>query len=256
MRQFVLPPEYDGGREWTLSGRDAHYLLKVLRLQAGATFPGTDRGGRRFTISLSGVFGESCRLTIDPEVCADGGDDSPAITLFQCLPKGQKMDLIIRQAVEAGVGRIVPIASEHSVPQLHEEERARKGGRWARIVREAVQQSGARRNTEVSGITPFDAIPAEWNGRGIGLYFHQAPLANKTLHEYLSGNTDEIALVIGPEGGLSDGEIDLLSNAAFNAVYLGGNVLRVETAALYAVAAVQIVLLEKDSWKVQPRSNG
>ncbi len=275
MRQFVLPADYSGESRLTLRGRSFHYLREVLRLPVGSTFPGIAANGSRVTVTLVEAGRSSCTIAVAPSI---GGlpplpPASPAAytgaaavaaastaararsTLFQCLPKGREMDLIVRQATEAGVYRIVPVLSERSIARIEAGDSG-KSGRWHRIVREALQQSGTGRLPILESPLPFESIPMQFAQEGIGLFFHERPLANKTLHEYLFDATDHVALVIGPEGGLSEREVELLTEAGFGSVYLGESVLRVETAALYSIAAVQIVLLERDSWKAKPRSNG
>jgi len=277
MRQFVLPADYSGESRLILRGRSFHYLREVLRLPVGSTFPGMDTKGTRVTLTIVDAGKSSCTVSVEPVI--HGHDPSPSsgaaaqarsaagpvpgdstrgrprITLFQCLPKGRKMDLIVRQAAEAGIDRIVPVMSEHSIARIDAGDSG-KTGRWHRIIREALQQSGTDHLPILEYPLPFDSIPAEQEGGGTGLFFHERPLANKTLHEYLLDATDQIALVVGPEGGLSEKEVALLTSAGFGSVWLGESVLRVETAALYSIAAVQIVLLERDSWKARPRSNG
>ncbi len=262
MRQFILPADYSGESRLTLRGRSFHYLKNVLRLPIGSSFPGMDTRGARVTLTLVALGKDSCTIAVEPEPASLGlnaggerPDARPRIALFQCLPKGRKMDLIVRQATEAGVHRIVPVLSEHSLARGEADEGGRLA-RWNRIVREALQQSGTGHLPLLEGPVPFEAIPAEHAHGGPGLFFHERPLANKTLHEYLLDAAGEVALVVGPEGGLSSREVALLTDAGFGAIYLGESVLRVETAALYALAAVQVVLLERDSWKVRPRSNG
>jgi len=270
MRQFVLPADYSGESRITLRGRSFHYLTDVLRLPVGSSFPGMDPNGARVTVTLVEAGKSSCTVAVEPAVrghdptssadaaTAESLDPTrrcPRITLFQCLPKGRKMDLIVRQATEAGIYRIVPIISEHSVARIEAGEGG-KTGRWQRIIREALQQSGTGHVPILEDPLPFESIPEECAERGVRLVFHERPLANKGLHEYLHDATDHVALVVGPEGGLSEKEVAFLTNAGFGAVYLGNSVLRAETAALYSIAAVQIVLLERDSWKARPRSNG
>lgn len=248
MRQFVLPDEYTGGPELVLRGKSHHYLARVLRLHAGDAFAGLDAHGNPVSITIEAIDAASAKLRIAPGDRPDAPElGLPRITLYQCLPKGRVMDHIVRQAVEAGVQRIVPVLSEHSVARPSVDEASARARRWSRIVREALQQSGTRTIPVVAPLMPFDAIPADHHGSG--LFFHERPLAHKTIHEYLVRNPDEISLVVGPEGGLSEQETELLADAGFGAAYLGRSVLRVETAALFAIAAVLIVLLERDSWK-------
>jgi 16S rRNA (uracil1498-N3)-methyltransferase len=91
-------------------------------------------------------------------------------------------------------------------------------------------------------------ISEHWNGAGPGLFFHQHPLEQSALHRYLSHYPSDVAVAIGPEGGFSDAEIELLRSAGFSPVYLHTNILRGETAAVYALGAVQTILTERRFW--------
>lgn len=254
MKQFLLPPDFDGQHRFELTGKDYHYLCRVRRVKVGAEFPGVDRSGNRFLLRVTDITERVCAVEVRVLDSSDP-DSSLDITLFQCLPRGTKMDLIVRQATEAGVSRIFPVLSRYSVPKIDVERQANRRtrvDRWTRIAREAVQQSGAAHVPDVSPPIAFEQILHyfEPDDENLGLFFHQAPLEHRTLHGYLGARPHRIAMVIGPEGGLSAEEIALLRDHGFAPVYLGSQVLRAETAAIYAIAAVQIVLLEKESWQI------
>jgi 16S rRNA (uracil1498-N3)-methyltransferase len=272
VRRFRIPESWDGGQTLALSGKDAHYLARVLRLKIGDSFPGMDAEGKPCELTVVSVSKSVMNLKVSPQAGRAEAEGLPlgqpqerpargtGFTLFQCLPKGRKMDLIVRQATEAGVERIVPLESRFCEAKSDGEGDAGRTGRWARIAREALQQSGSLRPTRIDPIAKFAALPALWpkaEGR-IGIFFHQEPLETGTLHGYLTEVPLELGILIGPEGGLSGDEIATLAGAGFAPAYLGPSILRTETAALYAIAAAQIILLEYPTWTQKPRpgSNG
>ena len=162
------------------------------------------------------------------------------------------MDLVIRQATEAGVKIIVPVAGERSRSIISGDNR--KEDRWNRIIREARQQSGSPVATELQGLISPDEVPTVYKNlageaRGIAFLCTEAPLALKSLHQYLVGGADIVALVNGPKGGLTAGETDMLIQAGFFPVHFQTNILRAETCALYSVAAVQNALTELETWR-------
>jgi 16S rRNA (uracil1498-N3)-methyltransferase len=169
------------------------------------------------------------------------------------------MDLVVRQAAETGVACVLPLLTSRAVPRD-----AREGGapaarqsRWERIVREARQQSGSGRKTEIAAPLPLSELPAALDARGLGpadprIVFHEAPLAQASLHGYLSQASGAVALCVGPEGGFAPEELDFLLDAGFQPIRLAGAVLRTETAALYSIAAAQIILSERSSWIPKP----
>lgn len=250
MKVFVLPAGFTGGDFLELEGEDFHYLCRVRRLKTGDSFPAVDGEGNAYHLTLEEAGRKSCRLRVQKKGSPRRGEE--AITLYQCLPKGSKFDTIVRQAVELGVEKIVPVRSRYSVPKIADENGRLR--RWQRIARQAAQQSGACGLPEIPGILSLADVPDDFGkhpeGRKLGIFFHQNPLATGSLHGYLSSIPGEIALVIGPEGGLSDEEAGFLGQAGFVPAYLGHRVLRTETAPVFAAAAVRIILLEREKWNL------
>jgi 16S rRNA (uracil1498-N3)-methyltransferase len=144
------------------------------------------------------------------------------------------------------VARIVLVLSEHS--QVRPEEKDARVPRLRKVAREAVQQSGAPRLPEIEEPRSLASIAKSAEDWGTALFFHERPLGGAALHQLLAGTLRSVAILIGPEGGLSEAEAVLLEGAGFHPVYLGGSVLRVETAALYALGAVKTILQERDAW--------
>ncbi|MEW5814106.1 MAG: RsmE family RNA methyltransferase [Spirochaetota bacterium] len=251
MRQFLLPPDYAGENEIVIHGNDHHYLKNVLRIKTGERFMGIDRSGTQYILSAVKISSDASYFTVQKGRRHNATENERAITLFQCLPKGKKMEQIIRQAVEAGISQIIPLESDYSIPKIKDLEMEKKVHKWNRIVKEAVQQCGAPSIPQMQKPLKLAEIEGIWPKSEPGIFFHQKPLDNKTLHEYLSACSKKIAIVIGPEGGFSEKEIHFLLEYGFKPVYLGPTVLRTETAALFAIAAVKIIVLENSSWKVQ-----
>jgi 16S rRNA (uracil1498-N3)-methyltransferase len=156
------------------------------------------------------------------------------------------MDLIIRQAVEAGVARIIPLVSDHAVPRTDEE--SARDGRWERIAREAREQSGAARAVVIEPVVRLDEVAARARD-STAIFFHEERAGAEALHEILAGADGPVTLLVGPEGGLSPRETARLEAAGFRRAWLGDGVLRTETAALYALAAVGTIVRERQLWK-------
>lgn len=168
------------------------------------------------------------------------------------LPKGAKMDLVARQAAEAGVFAVVPLFSARSAARGEESGSSRRV-RWDRVVREALQQSGSSVATKILDPVGLSELPAALSSLDLGpdcprILLHEAPLAQSSMHGYLSLAPEALALCVGPEGGFSPAEVDFLAAAGFKPLRFAGAILRAETAALYAVASAQIILSERSSW--------
>jgi len=265
MKHFVLPhpPNPDGMIR--LYEKDFHYLVRVRRLKAGMYFDAVLPGGMETKIRILStkdniLIGECLEKKYGgtPEQGMQNRETKknplPPIVLFQGLPRGAKMDLIVRQAAEGGVSIIVPFESEFSSLRIGRLNNGEKMNRWERIVKEARQQSGSVIETEIKAPCSFDALLQYWESlkgqydRPLGIVFHQESLEKGTFHGYLGNNPGLIALAVGPEGGFSSGEIAKLLSLEFKPLLLGNTVLRTETAALYGTAALRIILLESEAW--------
>jgi 16S rRNA (uracil1498-N3)-methyltransferase len=250
MKQFLLPSWYAGEPRITLSGGDFRHIARVLRMRDGDTLDAVDSSGALYEMRIVRAGREECDVQLSrrqrtPEAGAfEPRTQDVRITLLQCLPKGRKIDLIVRQATEAGVARIVLLVSEHAVARPGEEDG--RVARLRRIAREALQQSGTLVLPGIEGPLPFSAIEAEdW---GMPLVFHEKPVGGESLHTLLAGRPRAVSLLVGPEGGLSPAEFARAQAAGFRPVHFATGVLRVETAATYALGAVRTILQERDEW--------
>ena len=248
MKQFLLSAVPSGDDDFLeLTGRDFHYLCHVRRLSPGDMLKARDREGNAYTLILAETGTDFCRFSIEDRQ-KDVSRENREITLFQALPKGKKMDQIVRQATEAGVKTIVPLESEHSLIKFNSsKDRAAKRDRWERIVREALQQSGSSVETTVVEPAPFLSLKRFITPGSRGFFCHQDHLGDGLAYPVLAEEREKtraIGIVIGPEGGLSPAEVDNLRNWGYDSLWFGDNVLRAETAALYAVAAVKTILRE------------
>jgi 16S rRNA (uracil1498-N3)-methyltransferase len=264
MKQFILPVLPDKRGKIRLSGEDYHYLVHVRRVSPGAVFNARLPSGEAALVRVCSVETGSLTVCLVPPETPEAGpavvspeeNPLPPIVLFQALPKGSRMDLILRQAAEGGVREVVPFYSEFTVPRMKpggEEKRER----WQRILREARQQSGSPVPTAVRAPCTEDALGEYWQKlreqypRALGLLFHQDPLAPGTLHGYLGMDPGVVVLAVGPEGGFSPGEAARFIARGFKPLAIGNTIFRVETAALYAAAAVRTILLERASWMLK-----
>jgi 16S rRNA (uracil1498-N3)-methyltransferase len=257
LKQFILSKEPDKDNIVYITGDDYRYLIRVRRLEAGDFFPALLPNGSETQIQIisidNNILTGKCS-SADLSFLPLQETISPII-LFQALPKGDKMDLIVRQAAESGITEIVPFVSEFSIAKTVTGRQ--KFSRWEKIIKEARQQSGSKIITSIQEPLAMKELLGYWKilkERGaLGLLFHhhEKGLEQKSLHEYLNSNPKIAVLVIGPEGGFSAGEVSAFLENDFMPLTIGNTVFRTETAALYCAAAVRIILLEKKSWELK-----
>ncbi|MCL1930562.1 MAG: 16S rRNA (uracil(1498)-N(3))-methyltransferase, partial [Treponema sp.] len=246
MKQFILNSEPDRSGRIRLEGRDYRYLVRVRRLAPGEYFPallpdGTGVNVRVCSVDNRTVVGEIALSGQSPhgaspsEQSPHGANKPlPPIILLQALPKGEKMDIIVRQAAEGGLAEIVPFVSEFSMVKLSGSglNGGHKLSRWERIIKEARQQSGSTTATAIRQPLSIDGLFAYWEQiaaqrpRALGLLFHHLPLAQTSLHGYLDSSPEMVALVIGPEGGFSSAEAERFITAGFKPFTIGDTILR------------------------------
>jgi 16S rRNA (uracil1498-N3)-methyltransferase len=172
----------------------------------------------------------------------------PPIFLAVGLLKGSKLDEVARAATEAGVAALIPLETERAMPKGEFGSRLE---RLRRISREAIGQSGSTIPTRVELVMPFRRFIEEYNPvlrNALGLYFHETPLAESSIHRYCTPRMRAVFACVGPEGGLSGAETAALDEAGFRPAWLGPAVLRAETAAIFAIASIRIICLERTSW--------
>jgi 16S rRNA (uracil1498-N3)-methyltransferase len=235
MRRFTLQPERLAGGRVTFDAGESRHLSRVLRLRPGDTVLATDGAGRDFTVRLESV-GEAATGTVLAE--AAGVPPSPlAITLIQGVPKGDKMEMIVRAATELGVARVRPALCERTIVRLEPGRWRERARRWQRVAREAAKQCGRAVIPEVEPPRPL----AEWLAAGepadLALCLWEGdgtPLA----HLLAAATTPRsAAVVIGPEGGLARSEVDAARAHGLTVTSLGPRILRTETAGP-AIAAI------------------
>jgi 16S rRNA (uracil1498-N3)-methyltransferase len=200
---------------------EADHVLKVLRGRNGDSVEVVDGVGRLFSARLCGGRGASV-----VEELAPPGVAWVEISLYQAVPKGGRMDLVVEKATEAGATRIVPLLTERGIVNPREG----KVWRWRRVAEAAARQSLRLSVPEVAAPVSFEDTASEVGESGVLL--HNAP----NLRPVEAVVRTPASLFVGPEGGWSDGELRFAEEAGLNFGGLGPYRLRSETAGIVAVA--------------------
>ncbi len=216
-----------------LDDNATRHVAKVLRLGRGAELILFDGSGAEYPATI--VELEKRQVTAATRERRDINLESPLqITLAQGISKGDRMDYTIQKAVELGVKRIVPLNTERSMVNLKGDRLEKKFMHWNGVIISACEQCGRNNLPELLPQQNFDT----WLQRGIqgaGLVLDHR--AKKTINSLEM--CDELTLLIGPEGGLSEQERERALKTGYQGLCLGPRVLRTETAALTALAALQ-----------------
>jgi 16S rRNA (uracil1498-N3)-methyltransferase len=233
--RFYCPLRLGPGQTLDLPPDAAHHAAKVLRMEAGheVTLFNGEGGEYAATITHIGKNG----VTVKTGAFREHEVESLLnVTLAQAISSGDKMDYTLQKAVELGVTHIQPLFSERCVVKLTGDRAEKRVRHWQQVVISACEQCGRNRVPEVAPSQPL--IP--WLGSlpPDAQHLMLAPGAQHSLSE-LPAPTAPVTLLIGPEGGLSPNEIRAAESRGFTPVRLGPRVLRTETAALVALAAMQ-----------------
>lgn len=238
MHRFFLPSVPREG-EFPLSQGDSRKICRVLRLAPGDEILLWDETGKEYHALVSRVAGPQVfvRVLAEREALVES---HLRLALVQGIPKGDKLELIIQKATELGAWRIYPAVTERTVVRIPPEKKEGRLRRWQAIAREAARQCGRVHIPEVMDVSPLEEI---WTGI--------EPEAPKIilweretggLKEFLRGNSPPlhapVYLFVGPEGGLSEREVEQGRTCGAVYVRLGPRILRAETAGLVGLSLV------------------
>lgn len=238
MKRFFLHTDSISGETVFLTGSDVHHIRDVLRLKTGDRIVAIDESAAEHEVEIESIDGDRLKgrilLTRRPNI--------PRIELglFQGLPKGTKFDTIVEKATELGADHIAPVIMERSVARPDTAGGARVE-RWRRIAEAAAKQS--RRPTLPRVDPPLDwpALLAALGEYDLTVVFWEG--ATEPPDRALSGFSGQnLAVIIGPEGGFAATEIEALLNRGAKTARLGPRILRTETAPIAALAIVNFLL--------------
>ncbi len=237
-RRIHIPPERIDGAVAHLDRDGIVYLGRVLRLGSGDAVEVFDGEGGLYEGRIEDL--DAGRIVLGPRRAAV--PDDPPFLLLQGLPKGEKMDWIVRKAVELGVSHVVPVSCRRSVVRLTSERSSRRVERWRRIAREAARQSGRADLPRVDPPRPLDEALALARPEWLRLCPWEGE-HERSFRQVVETRRDAPghAVLIGPEGGLEEAEVEAARTAGFVTVTLGRRILRTETAPLAILAAVRFV---------------
>jgi len=243
-RRFYASPDNVNGSAITLSQVETHHLTHVLRMTPGDHAFVFDGCGNEYKCIFRSISENNALLEIT-EALSDIVESPLKLTLAQALAKSDKFDFIIQKATELGVSSIVPLITRYADVRIEEQQIERRLERWRRISLEALKQCGRRRLVDITTpctlpqfIDQSGPIAADVARAALLLFSESGGVPITKALEGIQNSTTIVAL-IGPEGGWSDHELELLTARGAKSVSLGTRVLRTETAAVVALSLIQ-----------------
>ena len=247
MHQFFVEPENIQGNKIVITGEDVNHIKNVLRMKVGdeiAVSNGVD--GNEYRCGIVSISEEVlCELRFVKE---DGVELPSKITLFQGLPKADKMELIVQKAVELGVYEIVPVSMGRCIVKLDEKKQKSKISRWQGIAESAAKQSKRRIVPQVTSVMSMKEACKYASEMDIVLVPYELaedmPKTRELIEAIKPGQ--KIGFFIGPEGGFEEMEIALAMEAGAKPITLGKRILRTETAGFTVLSILMYHLEGRD----------
>lgn len=241
-RRFFVTSGQIGEETAVITGDTAHQIVRVMRLKEGDKLYLLDGSGREHETVIACLSKGKVTARILGTV-SNPREPGVSLTLAVCLPKGDKLDLIVQKGSELGISALVAVSSERCVARPDEDRLESKLGRWRRIACEATEQSGRSTAPSVSYVDGFDRLVELIRDSELPLVAWEDE-DRTSLRDVLRANptAKSILFVVGPEGGLTDSEIAAAVSAGARCVSLGRRILRSETAAIAGCAAIMYEL--------------
>jgi len=220
-----------------IEGEDVKHISKVLRCKIGEEIEVCDKDNSEYICEITNISKDLVELNILNKVDVKREADI-RVKLYQGLPKGPKMEMILQKLTEVGVCEIVLVQTKRSVSKVDDKKEDKKIERWERIIYEAAKQSKRGKIPTLRGVLTFKEALADMKEND----FNIAPYENertKSIKQAIKGvNINNVGIFVGPEGGFEESEIEAIESIGGKSVSLGPRILRTETASLVASSIV------------------
>ncbi len=235
--RVFIPSENISGDKAKIFGSDALHISKVMRLSVGECITVCDMQRNVYNGEIIFVSNDEVDVVLSPLEKKE--TELPVrVTVYQGIPKGDKFETVIQKSVELGAYRIVPVLCERSISRPDKKSAGSKNVRYNKISESAACQCGREIIPEVSLMITFDEMIEEMkknDGHTFACFEGEETLK---LKDVLAEDIKDVSFFIGPEGGISENEIEKLHDCGIITVSLGKRILRTETASLYVLSAI------------------
>lgn len=238
-RIYVASDSINDNRAF-IDGSDANHVIRVLRKNVGDALHICDMHGNSYNAIIDEINRDGLYAVLgEPE---KQNNEMPfKVSVYQCFPKGDKLDTVIQKAVELGAYEIVAVMSERCVARPDEKTFSKRIERLKKISESAAAQCGRSIIPEIRGIIGYDRAIKEISEKDIGFICYEGD-GTQPVRELLTDVPETIGFLIGPEGGLSEKETSLAKENGIALAGLGKRILRTETASGYVLSAISVLL--------------
>lgn len=243
MRQFFIQSSQVSQDKIHMEGGDVNHIRNVLRMRTGDQLIATDEGEMEYLCQIETMDAEVIELQILKQSLVSR--ELPAeVYLFQGLPKGDKMELIIEKAVELGVHQVIPVETKRCIVKLDDKKAAAKIKRWSAIAESAAKQSKRSKIPQIHSVMTFkEALTMAKDFQLVCIPYEEAK-GMDSLKNFLGKIKPgiKIGFFIGPEGGFESEEVQAAMELGFEPISLGSRILRTETAGLTLMSMIMLTL--------------
>jgi 16S rRNA (uracil1498-N3)-methyltransferase len=245
MQRYFVDKEQFKTKTVQIHGDDAFHIQNVMRAKIGDHLIVADGVGQEAIAEIVTLSKGSVEATYE-EITRSAGEARIDVWLAQALPKGDKMEIVIQKGTEIGANRFIPFTSERTIVQYDAKKEAKRVERWARIAKEAAEQAHRGRIPTIESVLSWRELLAIVPNVSMAFICYEKENVQQ-FRELLrtvldkdspSTNPIQIMLIIGPEGGLTEGEIRDAEQAGCRTISLGRRILRTETAALVGLSCI------------------
>ena len=218
-----------------ISGEDGRHIARSLRMRIGETLTLCNSEGMDFHCEITAIDGDNVTVSI-LEQSESIGEPTIKVTVYQGLPKSDKMDWIVQKTVESGITKLVPVMTERCVSRPDNKSAAKKGERWQKIAEEAAKQCGRGIVPQVAPLMNYKDAVKEAAENGPIIFFYEG--GGTSLRELVNDDMKILSIFIGPEGGFDDKEVNFAKEHGARIGSLGTRIFRTETAPIAALSAI------------------
>lgn len=220
---------------YTITGENAKHIEKSLRMKAGEEITLVDSDGIQHNGVIDNIIPNNVKVKINESFKCEN-EPNVTVTLYQALPKGDKMDFIVQKAVELGVNAVVPVISARCISRPDQKALNKKVERWQKIALQAAQQSRRGIIPQVKQAASFKKAVQNLESDSCNIIFYEC--GGDKVNKIIKDSCKHINMFIGSEGGFEQQEVQSVIEKGGRAATLGKRVLRAETAPLTALSVI------------------